>query len=68
MKRWNMTEHTETENPKLDEFLEHLSMLCEEYGFSIAHEDRHGGFWIEPYDSDNIDWIMSASDNTGKEL
>jgi hypothetical protein len=57
-----MAKHEMIENPKIDEFLEQLQILCKEHGLSISHEDSQGAFIIEGYDKDNIEWIKLAND------
>ena len=44
-----------------DAFFQEIDDVCEKYGVSISHEDQHGGFIIEEYDKDNIDWLKSAA-------
>lgn len=63
MKRWDKNEHKQVEDAKIDRFLIELMELCQKHGFSIAHEDTHGGFIIEEYNVNNIDWIGAATRN-----
>ena len=44
-------------NKKVDDFLDEIEKICLKFDFSISHEDNHGGFIIENYDSDNIEWL-----------
>ncbi len=63
MKRWssNSDVHTQIENEQVDDFLQEIKSVCKKHGFSIGHEDTHGGFLIERYEDKNIDWLMAAS-------
>jgi sugar phosphate isomerase/epimerase len=45
-------------------FIEELVKVCEDYGFSIGHEDTHGAFKINNYTADDIEWLRSATDCT----
>ena len=47
--------------PDVERFLNALEKLCREHGFSISHEDCHGGFIVEKFDARNIDWLRGAS-------
>lgn len=64
MKRWNGDEHAE--NPKIDAFLEEVRAVCKRHGFAISHEDAHGGFEILPIADGDLEWLMQATDRTGK--
>ncbi len=45
----------------VEEFKEKVVELCDEYNLSIAHEDSQGGFIIQSYSKENIEWLMQAS-------
>jgi predicted SAM-dependent methyltransferase len=48
------------ENTEVMSFLEDIENVCKKHGLSLAHEDMHGAFVIEPYSIDNIEWLKSA--------
>lgn len=60
--RWDRSsgETKRTERPDVDAFLEEIIAVCERHGFSISHEDGHGGFIIEERDEGNFDWLRGA--------
>lgn len=41
-------------------FLDEIEAVCRRHNLSIAHEDREGGFEIEPFSDDNMDWLREA--------
>ena len=41
-------------------FLEAIERLSRLYGLSLAHEDVHGAFIVEPFSEENILWLKSA--------
>lgn len=63
MERWNH-KSDRVENPKIDAFLAEIEQVCKRHRMSIAHEDSHGGFIIEPFDAKNIEWLNEATDAT----
>ena len=52
---------------KIEDFKEELLTLLEKYGFSISHEDTHGGFQLVDFNVDDNDWLLDFSDRTTKE-
>ncbi len=50
------------ENKRINNFLEELFELYKKHDLSIAHEDDQGGFIIESYKSENIEWMKHAQD------
>lgn len=42
-------------------FYKQLIALYKKYNLSISHEDSQGGFIIENYNKNNVDWIMDAN-------
>jgi len=46
---------------EVKEFLKDIEFICKKHNKSIAHEDYQGGFIIEEYDEDNIEWLNAAS-------
>ena len=65
MKRWNVAGRREAENEKIDAFLAEVIEVSKKHGFSIGHEDNHGGFLVHKFSQDNADWLMQASDDSG---
>lgn len=64
MKRFNNKKDKEVDEPKsVADFLKAISNVCFAHGFSISHEDGHGGFLIEKYSESNIEWLNDASIN-----
>lgn len=45
---------------KLANFLNEIDLLCQKYGYSLSHEDGHGGFIIEKYNENNIKWLCDC--------
>lgn len=49
----------------VESFLREVTALCKKHGFSIAHEDQHGGFEVWKLSSDEeLGWFAEASDKT----
>lgn len=42
------------------QFLNEVAELSKNYGLSLAHEDAHGGFFVDDYKESNIQWLMGA--------
>lgn len=49
---------------KVKAFVDAVNSVCEEYGLSISHEDRHGEFQIVELNEADKKWFSEASDNT----
>lgn len=64
MKRFDCTTREYTERADIDAFIEEILNVCKKHGFSISHEDGHGGFQIEDKDEGNFEWLCAAFDNT----
>jgi hypothetical protein len=47
-------------SPAIDAFLAEIETVCRRHGFSIAHEDEHGAFIIEPFSKERADWLAGA--------
>ncbi len=63
--RYNCATHRfEASKPNVEQFLKEIGDLCLKHGLSISHEDRHGGFIIEKYNQETVDWLNDASDDT----
>lgn len=45
---------------KVNGFLDGYEELCKKYGLSLEHEDTQGGFIINEYKEENVDWVRSA--------
>lgn len=61
MKSWDIIKSEEIETPKeVINFLNEIENICKKYNLSISHEDGHGGFIIEKYDSYNIKWLKDC--------
>jgi len=45
---------------RIDAFGEAIEKACRKYGVSISHEDREGGFIIEPFNEDLMNWFKAA--------
>ena len=41
-------------------FFKEYRKLCKKYNVSLAHEDFHGGFLIEEYKEENIEWVEAS--------
>ncbi len=50
----------DNENRKCQNFLDEIVKLSLNYNLSLSHEDQHGSFKIEEFDSDNIKWLKGA--------
>lgn len=62
MKRWDADAGKFIESPQdIEAFLDDIEAVCRKHGFSIGHEDGHGGFEIEPLSDSNIEWLRNAS-------
>lgn len=66
MKRYNQNTKTNSENPKVEDFIKELIAVCKKHGMSISHEDSQGAFIIEPYSDTNIEWLNDGSTNLEK--
>lgn len=49
-------------NDNIKNFFREYEELCKKYNVSLAHEDSQGGFLIDIYDEENIEWVKAASD------
>lgn len=61
-KRWILENTTEGEVPDVDAFLADIERVCREHGLSLAHEDCHGAFLVEPFDEQTLEWLKDAMD------
>jgi len=62
MKRWENKTNTLIENEKADLFLKDIIEICIKIcKLSLAYEDIGGGFIIDNYNLDNINWLNGAS-------
>lgn len=54
-------ETTRVEDERVEEFLQAIIEVCRKYGLSLSHEDAHGGFIVENYRKENIEWLLAAA-------
>ncbi len=47
--------------PKVDAFMDELEAVCVKHGFSIGHEDTHGGFIVSRFSSRTMKWLRAAA-------
>ena len=45
---------------RIESFMKEYEELCVRHGLSLGHEDYEGGFIIDEYDADNIEWVKAA--------
>ena len=45
---------------RIENFMKEYEELCVRHGLSLGHEDYEGGFIIDEYDTDNIEWVKAA--------
>lgn len=45
---------------RIENFMKEYEELCVKHGLSLGHEDYEGGFIIDEYDADNIEWVKAA--------
>lgn len=64
MERWNANKGKNAENIKVDQFLNEVIEVSKKHGFSISHEDNHGGFIIRPQNQEDYEWLLEATDST----
>jgi len=41
-------------------FLEDIVAVYKKHNLSLSHEDKQGGFLVEPYSQSNVDWLFQA--------
>ena len=59
---WDKLERKFVEAPaEMEAFLDDIEAVCRKHGFSIGHEDEHGGFKIHLLSEENIRWLKGAS-------
>ncbi len=61
MARWSQKQGKRIENSEVEEFLKDLIEVYKKHGFSLAHEDTQGGFIVEKFNEENVEWLMQAS-------
>jgi hypothetical protein len=61
MERWDNNKRKFVNNEKIDKFLLDIIKVCQKHNLSISHEDIHGSFKVEDYNTSNIDWLFSAN-------
>lgn len=45
---------------RIENFMKEYEELCVKHGLSLGHEDYEGGFIIDEYDADNVEWVKAA--------
>ena len=45
---------------RIESFMKEYEELCIRHGLSLGHEDYEGGFIIDEYDADNVEWVKAA--------
>lgn len=66
---WDEFEHEFVEAPaEMEAFIADIEAVCRKHGFSIGHEDGHGGFKIHLLSESNIRWFRGASKSYTKEV
>ncbi len=60
-KRWDKDGRRHSLNQPVDLFLADVLAVCKRHNMSISHEDRHGGFIVEPYSAYNASWLFEAA-------
>ena len=45
---------------RIENFMKEYEELCMRHGLSLGHEDYEGGFIIDEYDADDIEWVKAA--------
>lgn len=61
MERWDIIKSENVKSPEeVENFLNEIDNISKKYNFSISHEDSHGGFILEKYDSYNIRWLKDC--------
>lgn len=59
--RWNCQTDKDEDTPKIDAFLVDVLQVCSKHGFSISHEDSHGGFIITKFNKEDNEHLNYAS-------
>ncbi|KKL19657.1 hypothetical protein LCGC14_2463290 [marine sediment metagenome] len=50
------------DNSTTEAFLNDLATVCRKHQMSLSHEDEHGAFQVEGYDTQLTEWLLSAHD------
>ena len=45
---------------RIESFMKEYEELCVKYGLSLSHEDCEGGFIIDEYNQENVEWVKEA--------
>lgn len=45
---------------RIESFMKEYEELCVKHGLSLSHEDCEGGFIIDEYNQENIEWVKAA--------
>lgn len=52
--------HAPGDAARVAEYLAAVVELGKRYGYSLGHEDGHGGFIVEVYSDHNAEWLKDA--------
>ena len=45
---------------RVENFMKEYEELCIKHGLSLSHEDCEGGFIIDEYNQENVEWVKAA--------
>ena len=45
---------------RIESFMKEYEELCIKHGLSLSHEDCEGGFIIDEYNQENVEWVKAA--------
>ena len=45
---------------RIENFMKEYEELCVKHGLSLSHEDCEGGFIIDEYNQENVEWVKEA--------
>jgi hypothetical protein len=62
---WDKRRQSMSVMRQVDEFLEDIVKVYKKHGLSLAHEDGHGSFIVEPYSEKNIEWLNACQFDIG---
>lgn len=46
---------------RIENFMKEYEELCVKHGLSLSHEDCEGGFIIDEYNQENVEWVKEAT-------
>ena len=65
IERWDCNTNQTVIDKNIDCFLRDIISVCKQHGYSIGHEDRHGGFAISRYNDAYSRWLQNAQIEKG---